>query len=440
MSIVALTAVLALAATEDTPAGQQLTAWLTAFNSTDPTTLLEYHDRHFPYSAASRDVADVGRELRLGRATGGFEVRKVEQLTAFSLTAYLKERRRPAFARVRLEVDSKPPYKVLSFEIGPVPPPDELLTPEERALATVNPAKRRRLLDGIARKLEAHYVYPEVAKRMIAAIQKHDADGNYDAITSAPLLADKLAGDLRSVSRDGHLRVMFGAPLPPPPGAAAAPPPIRAGFGFGPINRMEGNVAHVVLNGFVGDHEQVRQAIGGYMSQVADADALLLDLRGNGGGDPATVAVVASYFFDDKPVHLNDMYRRDTGETRQYWTHPKVAGKRFGAKKPIYVLTSSRTFSGGEELAYDLQSLRRAVIVGETTGGGAHPPQPYALADGFAIAVPWGRPINPVTKTNWEGTGVVPEVKVSESEALNEAHRRALAELRRRSERGSAQK
>ena len=186
MSIVALTAVLALAATEDTPAGRQLTSWLTAFNSTDRTTLLAYHDRHFPYSAASRDVADVERELRLGRATGGFEVRKVEQLTALSLTAYLKERSRPGFARVRLEVDSKPPHKVVNFEIGPIPPPDELLTPEERALATVNPAKRRRLIDGIARELEAHYVHPEVAKRMVAAIRKHDAEGRYDAITSAP--------------------------------------------------------------------------------------------------------------------------------------------------------------------------------------------------------------------------------------------------------------
>ena len=440
MSIVALTAVLALAATEDTPAGRQLTSWLTAFNSTDRTTLLAYHDRHFPYSAASRDVADVERELRLGRATGGFEVRKVEQLTTLSLTAYLKERSRPGFARVRLEVDSKPPHKVVNFEIGPIPPPDELLTPEERALATVNPAKRRRLIDGIARELEAHYVYPEVAKRMVAAIRKHDAEGRYDAITSAPLMADKLVGDLRSVSHDGHLRVMFGAPLPPPPGPTAAPPPQPAGFGFGPINRMEGNVAHLVLNGFLRDDDQVRQAIGGYMSQVADADALLLDLRQNGGGDPATVAVVASYLFDDKPVHINDMFRRDTGKTRQFWTHAKVAGKRFGSKKPIYVLTSNRTFSGGEELAYDLQSLRRAVIVGETTGGGAHPTQLYPLEDGFAIAVPWGRPINPVTKTNWEGTGVVPDVKVAAPEALNEAHRRALAELTSRAERASGQK
>lgn len=440
MFIVALTALLALAAPGDDPAGQQLTAWLTAFNSNDQNTLVNYHDHHFPYSVASRDVDDVESEIRLGRATGGFEIRKVEQVTAFRLTAYLKERSRPGFARVRLEVESRPPYKMLSFDIGPIPASDELLTPEERVLQRVDPAKRRRLIKGIARELQAHYVYPEVAKRMVAAIQKHDADGDYDALVSAAPLAERLADDLRAESHDRHLRVILDAPQSPAPGAAAPLPPMPADFGFGPIARMEGNVGHVVVNEFVRDDEQVRQAIGRYMSQVADADALLLDLRQNGGGDPATVAVVASYFFDETPVHIDDMYRRDTGETRQSWTLARVAGKRFGARKPVYVLTSNRTFSGGEALTYDLQSLRRAVIVGETTGGGAHPEQPYPLADGFVVLVPWGRPINPVTKTNWEGTGVVPDVKVSAPEALSEAHRLALAELKRRSGGAAAQK
>ena len=269
---------------------------------------------------------------------------------------------------------------------------------------------------------------------MIALIREQDAKGQYDAITVAPVLAERLVSDLRSVSHDGHVRVMFDGPRPPPPGPASAPPPAPPGFGFGPIDRMAGNVAHLVLNKFVFGDEHVRQAIGGYMSQVADADALLLDLRQNGGGDLDTVAVVASYLFDDKPVHIHDMFRRDTGETSQFWTHAKVAGKRFGAKKPIYVLTSNRTFSGGEALAYELQSLHRAVIVGETTGGGANPFGVYPLGDGFAIAVPSGRVINPVTKTNWEGTGVVPDVKVAAPDALAEAHHRALTELKRRRE------
>lgn len=374
MSILALIVTLALGPTEDTPAGRQLASWLTAFNSADRVALVAYHDRYFPYSATSRDVADIDRELALSRGTGGFDVQKIEQLTATRLMAYLKERRRPQFARVSLEVDTKPPHRVLRFEIGPSPTPDDLLTAKERALANVDAAKRRRLIDGIAREIEAHYVYPEVGERMIAAIREQATKGHYDAITFAP------------------------------------------------------------------DDAQVRQAVGGYMSQVADADALVLDLRQNGGGDPDTVALVASYLFDDKPVHIHDLFRRDTGETEQFWTLAKVAGKRFGAKKPIYVLTSNRTFSAGEALTYDLQSLHRAVIVGETTGGGAHPTYPYPLGDGFAIAVPSGRVINPVTKTDWEGTGVIPDVKVPAPDALTEAHRLALTELKRRREGGAAQK
>jgi hypothetical protein len=431
MSILAAAVLVALAAPDESPATLQLAAWLTAFNSGDRAALLAYHDRHFPYSAASRDVADIDRELGLSRATGGFDVRKTEALTATALTAFLKERRRMQFARVTLEVEAGSPHRVMRFEIGPIPTPEGLLTPAERARVGVDGAKRKRLIAGIAREIEAHYIDPGVGTRMIAAIREQDAGGHYDAITAAPALAQRLTGDLRSVSRDGHLRVLFDgkSPAAPARSPAASPPPPPPGFGFGPISRMAGNVAHLVIHGFVRDEEQVRRAIGSHMSQVADADALLLDLRQNGGGDPATVAVVASYLFDDKPVHINDMFRRDTGETRQFWTHAQVAGKRFGSKKPIYVLTSRRTFSGGEELAYDLQSLRRAVIIGETTGGGAHPTQAYPLPDGFIIAVPWGRPINPVTRTNWEGTGVVPDVKVPAEEALTEAHRRALEEL-----------
>jgi hypothetical protein len=441
MSILALIVALALGAADDTPAARQLTSWLTAFNSADRATILAYHDRYFPYSAASRDVGGIEAELGLSHGTGGFDVRKLEQLSATTLTAYLKERRGPQFARVSLEVDTKPPHRVLRFEMGPIPAPADLLTAEERALATVDAAKRGRLIDGIAREIKAHYIDPDVGKRMIDVVRDQNARGHYDAITAAPALAERLVSDLRSVSHDGHLRIMFGGPPLPPPGpAGGVPPPPPPGFGFGPINRMAGNVAHLVLHDFVRDGEKVRQAIGGYMSQVADADALLLDLRQNGGGDPDTVVVVASYLFDDKPVHIHDIFWRDTGETSQFWTHAKVPGKRFGAKKPIYVLTSNRTFSGGEALAYDLQSLRRAVIVGETTGGGAQPAQPYPLNDGFVISVPCGRPINPVTKTNWEGTGVVPDVKVPAPDALTEAHRRALAELKRRREGGASQK
>jgi C-terminal processing protease CtpA/Prc len=173
---------------------------------------------------------------------------------------------------------------------------------------------------------------------------------------------------------------------------------------------------------------RVRDAVAAFMSDVADANVLIIDLRTNHGGDPSTVALVASYLFDDKPVHLNDIVERD-GTTRAFWTQPTVAGKRFGGKKPVYVLTSAETFSGGEALAYDLQSLRRATLIGETTGGGANLTGAHALDDWFVIGVPWARPINPVTKTNWEGVGVRPDVAAKATAALDEARRRAALDI-----------
>jgi len=175
-------------------------------------------------------------------------------------------------------------------------------------------------------------------------------------------------------------------------------------FGFGRIGRLEGNVARLAIHGFVhldeDVHSEVREGIGEVMSQVADADALLLDLRENGGGDPATVALVASHLFDSEPVHLNNMHHREDTSTKEYWTSPDVPGTRFGGHNPIYVLIRNETFSGGEELAYDIQCLKRAKLIGETTGGGANPAEGHDIDDWFHIAIPFGRPINPVAKTN----------------------------------------
>jgi C-terminal processing protease CtpA/Prc len=201
--------------------------------------------------------------------------------------------------------------------------------------------------------------------------------------------------------------------------------------GFGQVERTKGNIAHVVINGFpLADFEAAQKGIGDLMAQAADADAMIIDLRNNNGGSPATVALVASYMFDEKPVHLVDIYERETNKTTERWTHQKLAGKRFGGTKPVYVLTSKRTFSGGEELAYDLQMTRRAMVIGETTGGGAHPTKMVSLDDWFALAVPFATSVNPVTHGNWEGTGVVPDVPTVEDAALDEALKRTLADLK----------
>jgi C-terminal processing protease CtpA/Prc len=165
------------------------------------------------------------------------------------------------------------------------------------------------------------------------------------------------------------------------------------------------------------------------MNFLASSDALIVDLRQNGGGEPAMVALICSYLFD-QPTHLNDLYERKGDTTAQYWTLPYVPGKRL-AGKPVFVLTSSRTFSGAEEFTYNLKNLKRATIVGETTGGGAHPVSGHKIDEHFSIGVPFARAINPISKTNWEGAGVEPDVKAPGAEALDVAKKLAMEAVRK---------
>jgi len=165
------------------------------------------------------------------------------------------------------------------------------------------------------------------------------------------------------------------------------------------------------------------------MTLIAPADALLIDLRHCLGGDPDMVAMVCTYLFGPEPVHLIDVINRPaedgTAEVRQSWTMPFAPGRRFGPDKPVFVLTSVTTFSGGEELAYDLQQLGRATVVGERTRGGAHPVERFRIRPHLQATIPVARALSPVSGGNWEGTGVLPDVPVAAGEALDAACQRA---------------
>jgi len=164
------------------------------------------------------------------------------------------------------------------------------------------------------------------------------------------------------------------------------------------------------------------------MNLIAHTNALIIDLRQCQGGNPGMVALISSYLFAGEPIHLNSLYWREEDFTQQYWTLPYVPGQRF-VDKPVYVLTSSGTFSAGEEFAYNLQTRQRATLVGETTGGGAHPGSPYRLHPHFEAFIPVGRAINPITNENWEGCGVAPDVAATQEEALTVAYRLALESI-----------
>lgn len=302
---------------------------------------------------------------------------------------------------------------------------------------------RLKLIERTLEELRAAYVFPAVARRMEVAIWVRWLFGHFRDISDPVEFAHTLTDDLRRVSNDQHLAVYYSPDVlppqrPPPEGESPAPPAPPAAeisldqarrFGFVRTEILAGNIGYVDLRGFDPSPE-VAGAAAAVMTFLAGSDAVIFDVRRNSGGSPKTVALIASYLFGPEPVHLNDFYNRVSNQTLESWTLPEVAGPRL-TDKAAYVLIGSQTFSGGEEFAYDLQALRRATLVGETTRGGAHTAEPRRLNDHFWISVPSGRPINPITKTNWEGVGVKPDLEVAAPGALPAAQRLALQNLGR---------
>jgi hypothetical protein len=304
---------------------------------------------------------------------------------------------------------------------------------------TVDAASRAQVIEGVLAQLDDAYVFPDKAKEMTRSVRARAKRGEYDRITSAHAFADSLTGHLQAVSRDKHLRVRYSArPLPDEP-PDAEPSAVQAreaeafgrqvNFGVERAERLMGNVGYLELRSFGFSAAMADAAVAAAMNLLANTDALIIDVRRNGGGDPEMVALVCSYLLGPGEILINKFYWRPQDRWDEFRTKATVSGRHYGTTKPVYVLTSERTFSGAEEFAYDVQTQKRAEIVGDTTGGGAHPGGMRRVTENFGVWVPSGRAVNPITDTNWEGTGVRPDVPVSSEAALRTAHIRALERL-----------
>jgi retinol-binding protein 3 len=298
---------------------------------------------------------------------------------------------------------------------------------------------RGHVVDALLARLEQGYVFPDVARQVAASVRAKQAQGDYDAIADPEAFAKRLNDDVGAVARDGHLRVFYSREVLPPNDEGQKPSPEeiarererlrRENFGFERVEWLPGNIGYLELRYFAWANA-VGDRIAGAMAFLADTDALVIDLRRNGGAlDPSSIALLCAYLLPERTL-VNELHWREGGKTRveQSWTPGFVPGARY-VGKPVYLLTSRRTFSGAEEFAYDLQVLKRATLVGQTTGGGANGGGDERLDDHFGVFLPTGRAVNPVTGTNWEGVGVKPEIETSAVKALVVARQTALSRL-----------
>ncbi|MEP6688544.1 MAG: S41 family peptidase [Gemmatimonadales bacterium] len=298
-------------------------------------------------------------------------------------------------------------------------------------------ATRATVIDGVLKRLDEDYVFPAKAADMAKSVRERAGQGRYDRLSSARAFADSLTHDLQAVSHDRHLRVVYrsqgvvdesphGEPSAAERGEHAAFAR-RVNFGFERAERLAGNVGYLEIRSFAFDASMVDSALAAAMNFLGNTDALIIDVRRNGGGDPAMVAAVCSYLLPPNTL-INKFYWRPANRWDEFRTG-HASGRPYGTTRPVYVLTSDETFSGAEEFAYDVQTQRRGEVVGDTTGGGAHPGGLRRVTDTFGVFVPAGRAVNPVTGTNWEGIGVRPDVPVPSESALRTAHLRALERL-----------
>ncbi len=301
-------------------------------------------------------------------------------------------------------------------------------------------AARHAVIVRLDQELNDRYVFPDRAATATKALNAAEAAGAFDALIAPDAFAKAVTAKLAAILHDKHLSLDYSADVLPPQSADVEPTPTpqqqdemhrffaSANFGIEKVVRLRGNIGYLDVRGFP-PAEMMRPTVAAAMQFLANTDSLIIDLRKNRGGSPGGVALLCSYFLGPN-VHINDIYNRTarstSGQTEQFITSA-VTGPTYLNKK-VYLLTSKRTISGGEEFANDLLTQKRATLVGETTAGGANPGGEIRIGDHFSAFIPDGRAINPITHTNWEGVGVKPDIATTAGAALSTIYIKVLRE------------
>ena len=307
-------------------------------------------------------------------------------------------------------------------------------------LPKIDAAARSAIVDSVTAAIDSIYVLEEPAKRIVAVLRKNLADGDYDELTDPIKFVRRLYDDAQAINHDGHFDISASPPLNPavaeqqqtedPAEVARRHRYYRAmNYGFNKVEIFPGGIGYVRFDQFA-HGDDAYDAAAAAMNFVANSNAVIIDLRQNGGGSAAMIRFVCGYLFEEKE-HLINWDIRAEGKTVQSYSADYVPGKRI-TEQPVYVLTSGRTFSAAEEFTFDVKNLERAIVVGDTTGGGGHTVAGYMFDfDSLRVSmrIPYGRAYNPENNEGWEGKGVIPDIAVPAEQALITARSEALKKL-----------
>jgi hypothetical protein len=306
---------------------------------------------------------------------------------------------------------------------------------EQREEMPVTPALADSVARAAADAVVAKYIFVQKGDEAARLVRRGVRAGRYRPLATAAALTDSLSADLRRATGDPHLQVVYSVRArTAPPGAGRSAEDVARdreaaewrNYGMLALERLDGNVGYLEFGRF-DDPSLAGDKLASAMEFLAGTDALVIDLRHNGGGSAAMTALFASYFLPEATL-LSTLHRRDPADAAQLWTLPHVAGPRY-LDRPVYLLVSSRTFSAAEGFAYDLKAAGRVTIVGETTRGGANPGSWEMIGTHFGVFVPTARVESAMTHANWEGVGIHPDLAVPAAEAKKAAHRAALERL-----------
>ena len=286
--------------------------------------------------------------------------------------------------------------------------------------------EKRELIEKIGGLIKDHYVFPELGEKYGEGTMALAGSGKFDDVSDPKEFGEKVTAALQELTKDKHFyfRLVEKTDLAEDERGSLHHPVryFRLGekehLGIFRLDWIDGEVGYLDYRRFYYQSEAKKMFLEA-LHFLSSANAIIIDLRKNQGGGGSLIPWMCSYFLP-YPTQLTGTYYRNDDLTEEWWTMEHVEGKRL-LDVPLFLLIGKNTFSAAEYLAYDLKVRKRATLVGEATRGGAHSTDLYPVGDRFEIYIPTARAVNPVTGTNWEGTGVLPDVQVPAEKALETA-------------------